>query len=140
MVIFKNHIGSNNFYSCFKSNYWNSEYISAHTHLQIMESNEEIRRYARRDRQMKSRSRSHTPMDVDTDPFSFDQMRYQLDGIQQANSNYEENKSSCSRSHSSTQSFEEKMKNLLIQSQNQDMLRFRICERRILKIIETNKI
>ena len=38
--------------------------------------------------QMKSRSRSHTPMNVDTDPFSFDQMRYQFDGIQQANSNY----------------------------------------------------
>ena len=108
MVIFKNHIGSNYLYSCFKSNYWNSEYISIHTHLQIMESKEEIRRYARRDRQMKSRSRSHTPMDVDTDPFSFDQMRDQLDGIKQANSNYEENKSSCSRSHSSTQSFEEK--------------------------------
>ena len=52
MVIFKNHIGSNNLYSCFKSNYWNSEYISVHIHLQIMESNEEIRRYARRDRQM----------------------------------------------------------------------------------------
>ena len=32
------------------------------------------------------------------------------------------------------------MKNLQIQSQNQDMLRFRICERRILRIIETNKI
>ena len=47
-------------------------------------------------------------MDVDTDPFSFDQMRDQIDGIQQANSNYEENKSSCSRSNSSTQSFEEK--------------------------------
>ena len=57
---------------------------------------------------MKSRSRSHTPMDVDPDPFSFDQMRDQLDGIQQANSNYEQNKSSCSRSHSSTQSFEKK--------------------------------
>ena len=39
---------------------------------------------------MKSRSRSHTPIDVDTDPFSFDQMRNQLDGIQQVNSNYEE--------------------------------------------------
>ena len=52
--------------------------------------------------------RNHTPMDVDTDPFSFYQMRDQLDGTQQANSNYEENKSSCSRSHSSTQSFEEK--------------------------------
>ena len=47
-------------------------------------------------------------MDVDTDLFSFDQMRDQLDGIQQANSNYEENKSSWSRSQSSTQSFEEK--------------------------------
>ena len=47
-------------------------------------------------------------MDVDTDPFSFDQMRNQLDGIQQANSNYEEKNSPCSRSHSSTQSFEEK--------------------------------
>ena len=34
---------------------------------------------------LKSRSRSHTPMDVDTDLFSFDQMRDQLDGIQQAN-------------------------------------------------------
>ena len=32
----------------------------------------------------------------------------QINGIQQANSNYEENKSSCSLSHSSTQSFEEK--------------------------------
>ena len=52
MVIFKNHIGSNLLYSCFKSNYWNSEYISIHTHPQIMESNEEIRRYASRDRQM----------------------------------------------------------------------------------------
>ena len=47
-------------------------------------------------------------MDVDTYPFSFDQMTDQLDGIQQANSNYEENKSSCSQSHSLTQSFEEK--------------------------------
>ena len=47
-------------------------------------------------------------MDVDTDPFLFDQMRNQLNGIQQANSNYEENKSSCSRSHSSTQIFEKK--------------------------------
>ena len=46
-------------------------------------------------------------MDVDTDPFSFDQMRDQLDRIQQVNSNYEENKTSCSRSYS-TQSFEEK--------------------------------
>ena len=53
-----------------------------------MESNEEIRRCARRDRQMKSRSRSHTPIDVDTDPFLFDKIRDQLDGIQQANSNY----------------------------------------------------
>ena len=81
-------------------------------------------------------------MDVDTDPFSFDQMRDQLDGIQQANSNYEENKSSCSWSHSSTQNFEKKLQNLLIQSQNQDMLRFKIYERRILIIIiiETNKI
>ena len=50
----------------------------------------------------------HISMDVDTDPFSFDQMRDQLDGIQQANSNYEENKSSCSRSHSSKQNFEGK--------------------------------
>ena len=50
----------------------------------------------------KSRSRSHTPMDVDTNPFSFDQMRDQIGGIQQANSNYDESKSSCSRSHSST--------------------------------------
>ena len=57
---------------------------------------------------MKSRSRSHTPIDVDTDPLSFYQMRDQLDGIKQANSNYEENKSSCTWSHSSTQSFEEK--------------------------------
>ena len=65
-------------------------------------------------------------------------MRYQLDGIQQANSNYEENKFSCFRSHFSTQSFEKK--NPLIQSQNQDMLRIRIYERRILRIIETNKI
>ena len=48
-------------------------------------------------------------MDVDTDPFSFDQMRDQLNGIQQTNSNYEENKSSCSQSHSSAQSFEEKI-------------------------------
>ena len=53
---------------------------------------------------MKSRSRSHTPIDVDTDPLSFDQ----LDGIKQAYSNYEENKSSYFRSHFSTQSFEEK--------------------------------
>ena len=73
-----------------------------------MEYNEKIKRYAKRDRQMKLESRSHTPIDVDTDPFSFGQMRDQLDGIQQANSNYEENKSSCSRSHFSTQSFEEK--------------------------------
>ena len=29
------------------------------------------------------RYRSHTPMDVDTDLFLFDQMRDQLDGIQQ---------------------------------------------------------
>ena len=35
-------------------------------------------------------------MDVDTDPFSFEHMRDQLDGIQQVNSNYEESKSSCS--------------------------------------------
>ena len=33
-----------------------------------------------------------------------------------------------------------KVKNLQIQNQNQDMLRFRIYERRILRIIETNKI
>ena len=58
-----------------------------------MESNDEIRRNASRDRQMNKRSRSHTPVDVDTDPFSFDQMRDQPDGIQQANSNYEESKS-----------------------------------------------
>ena len=37
-------------------------------------------------------------------------MRVQLDVIQQANSNNEENKSSCSQSHSSIQSFEEKSK------------------------------
>ena len=67
-----------------------------------MELNGEIRGYFRRDRQMKSRSRSHTPMEVDTDPFSFDQMKDQLDGIHKANSNYEENKHSYSRSHSST--------------------------------------
>ena len=53
-----------------------------------MEKNEDIIRYASRDLPIKSRSQSHTPIDVDSDPFSFDQMRYQLDGIQQANSNY----------------------------------------------------
>ena len=37
-----------------------------------------------------------------------DQMRDKLDGIQQASSNFEENKPSCSRSHSSTSSFEQK--------------------------------
>ena len=57
-------------------------------------------------------------MDVDTDPFSFDQMRDQLDGIQQANTNYEENKSSCFWSHSSIQSTEGKVKNYPIWSQN----------------------
>ena len=72
-------------------------------------------------------------MDVHTDPFSFDLMRDQLDGIQQANSNCEQNKFSCVRLHSSTQSFEGKVKNLLIRSQNQDMLRFRIYDRRILR-------
>ena len=106
----------------------------------LIESSEEIRGYVRRDRQMKSKSRSHTPMDVDSDPFSFDQMRDQLDGIQQVNSNYEIKNSSCSKSHSSTQSFEEKIKNPLIRSQNQNMLRFGIYERRILRIKETNKI
>ena len=89
---------------------------------------------------MKSRSRSHTPMDVDTDPFSFDQTREQLDGIQQANSNYEENKSSCSHHAPLHKVLKNKVKNHLIQSYNQDMLRFRIYERRILRIIETNKI
>ena len=33
-----------------------------------------------------------------------------------------------------------KVKSFLIQSQNQDILRYRIYERRILRIIETNKI
>ena len=55
-------------------------------------------------------------MDVGTDPFSFDQMRDQLDGIQQTNSNFDENKSSCSRSHSSTQNFEKKVKNPLFEA------------------------
>ena len=50
-------------------------------------------------------------MDVDTDPFSFDLMRDQLDWIQQANLDYEENKSSCSWLHFLTRSFENKSKN-----------------------------
>ena len=105
----------------------------------LVESNEEIRRYAMRDRQMKSRFLSHTLMDFDTDPFSFDQMRDQLDEIQHADSNYEE-KNFTSRSHSSKLNFRRKMKNPMIQSHNQDMLRFWIYEWRIFKIIETNKI
>ena len=55
-----------------------------------------------------------------TNPFSFDQMRDQQNGIQQINSQFEENKSSCSWSHSSTQSLEE-AKNPLIQKFNKNM-------------------
>ena len=73
-----------------------------------MESNEEIRRYARRDRQMNRDTEAALQWMLIQIHFQFDQMRDQLDAIQQANSNYEENKSSCSQSHSSTQSFEEK--------------------------------
>ena len=47
-------------------------------------------------------------MDVHTDPSSFGKMRDQLDGIQQANSNYKQNKLSCSLLHSLTQSLEGK--------------------------------
>ena len=79
-------------------------------------------------------------MNVDTNSFSFNQIRDQLNGIQQVNSNFEENKPSFSRSNSSIQSFEGKVKNLLIQNQNQDIMRFRIYERYILRIIETNII
>ena len=43
------------------------------------------------------KSWSHTPIDVDSYPFSFDQMRDQLDGIQQDNSNYDESMSSYSK-------------------------------------------
>ena len=72
-------------------------------------------------------------MDVGTDPFSFDQMRDQLDEIQQANPNYEE-KSLHALDHTPQHKvLKIKVKNLLIQSQNHNMLRFRICERRILK-------
>ena len=74
----------------------------------LIKSNEEIRRYSRRDRQMKSRFWSYTPIDVNTNPFLFTKIGDQLDRIKQANSNYEENKSSCSWSYSSTQSFKEK--------------------------------
>ena len=77
---------------------------------------------------MKLRSWSHTPINVDSFSFSFDQMRDQLDGTQQANSNYEENKSSCSRSPPQHKVFKKNVKNPLTRSQNQDMLKFRIYE------------
>ena len=79
-------------------------------------------------------------MDVDTDPFSFDQMRDQLHLIQQAYLNYEENKSLCSRSHFLTRSFEEKSEESPDSKPNQYMLRFKIYKRRILRIIEKNII
>ena len=88
MIIFKYHIGSNNL-NLILSLTIGIRNIFIYTLIcKLMESNEDMIRYANRDRQMKSRSQSHTPMDVDTDPFSFDQMRDQLDGIQQDNSNY----------------------------------------------------
>ena len=74
-------------------------------------------------------------MDVDTDPLSFDQIRDQINGIQQANSNYEQSKNSCSRPHPQNKILKKKVKNLLIRIQDQDMQRFRIYERRILRII-----
>ena len=79
-------------------------------------------------------------MDVDTDPFSFDQMRDQRDGIQQANSNMRKASLHALDQTPQHKVLKKKVKNPLIQNQNQNMLRFRICERRILKIIETNKI
>ena len=45
-------------------------------------------------------------------------MKKQFNEIHKANSNYEENKSSCSWSDSSTQSLIVKMENTLIWSQN----------------------
>ena len=79
-------------------------------------------------------------MDVDTDPFSFDQMRNQLDAVQQANSNYEENKSSCSRSHSSTQSFEEKGEESPYLKPKSWYAEIQNLRANIFKIIEMNKI
>ena len=72
MIIFEYHIGSNNLYSWFKSNNGNCN-ILVHTFFcKLMKPDKEIRRYAKRDIQMKSRSRSHTPIDFDLDSFSFD--------------------------------------------------------------------
>ena len=70
-----------------------------------------------------------------TDLFSFDHMKDQLDWIQQANSNYEET-NLHSLSHSSTQSFEEKSEESPDLKLNQDMLKFWIYELRILRIIK----
>ena len=79
-------------------------------------------------------------MDVDTDPFSFDQMRDQLDVVQQANSNCEENKFSCSRSHSSTQSFKGKSEESPDSNTKSRHAEIQNNKRCILRIIETNKI
>ena len=57
----------------------------------------------------------------------------------EANSNYKENRSSCFRSNSSTQIFLRKSKKFPDSKSNQDMQRFRIYERSILRIIDANK-
>ena len=78
-------------------------------------------------------------MDVGTDPFSFDQMRDQLDGIQQTNSNYKKT-SLYVLDHTPQHKILRKKWRIPYSKPNQDMLRFRIYERRILRIIETNMI
>ena len=77
---------------------------------------------------------------MNTNPFSFDQMRDQLVGIHHMKSNYEENKSTSSRSHSLTQNFEEKCEESPDSKPKSRHTEIQIYERCILRITETKKI